>query len=256
MFHTFRLSCCRHNIRLNLIRCVNELSQKTVDCHLPVNCHRFYSDSKINETDESDAAKSRNASIKTLGKYQVFRDIDAPVILDVDEERWSAQSKANIEPEVDEFEGINLERGVHGVYDLEDLVELLRRDNANDIFVVAIPPEMKYVDYIVIVTGKSRRHMRGMAEFVRMVYKRKSFETDVIPHIEGAESADWMALDLGNIALHIFSRGMRPAYDLETLWSVGSKYDSQLNAPEDPLVSLLKKHAFSLDDFEPADTAR
>lgn len=60
----------------------------------------------------------------------------------------------------------------------------------------------------------------------------------------------------GNIALHIFSRGMRHVYDLETLWSVGAKYDAQLNAPEDHLISLLKEHAFSLDDFEPADSAR
>lgn len=87
--------------------------------------------------------------------------------------------------------------GIHGVFDLEDLVDLLQGNNAEDIFVVSIPPEVNYVDYIVIVTGKSRKHMLGIAEFVRMVYKRKRFETDMIPHIEGKDSADWMALDLG-----------------------------------------------------------
>ena len=76
---------------------------------------------------------------------------------------------------------------MHGVFDIEDLIELLQKDNAEDIFVVALPPEVKYVDHIVIVTGKSRRHMLGMAELVRMVYKRKRLKTDMIPPIEGKE---------------------------------------------------------------------
>lgn len=52
----------------------------------------------------------------------------------------------------------------------------------------------------------------------------------------------------GNIALHIFSPGARSVYDLESLWSVGSEYDPLVNAPEDSLVSLLKKHEISFSD--------
>jgi len=60
-----------------------------------------------------------------------------------------------------------------------------------------LPPDTKYVDYIVVVTGKSKRHMTAVAEFIRKLYKRKRYPHDVIPRIEGEMSSDWMALDLG-----------------------------------------------------------
>lgn len=87
--------------------------------------------------------------------------------------------------------------GIQGVYDIEDLVDLLRRDKAEDIFVATLPPQANYVDYIVIVTGRSRKHMSALADIVRRVYKKKRLPSDVIPRIEGENSTDWMALDLG-----------------------------------------------------------
>lgn len=60
-----------------------------------------------------------------------------------------------------------------------------------------MPPDTKYVDYIVVVTGKSKRHMTSVGEFIRKLYKRKRHPHDVIPRIEGEMSSDWMALDLG-----------------------------------------------------------
>lgn len=88
--------------------------------------------------------------------------------------------------------------GEEGVFDIEDLVELLRKDKAQNIFVTKVPKELGYVDYLVVVTGRSPRHMTALATFVRKAYKLKRHETDLIPKIEGAKSNDWMALDLGN----------------------------------------------------------
>ena len=39
-------------------------------------------------------------------------------------------------------------------------------------------------------------------------------------------------MDLGNIALHIFSAKFRKMYDLETLWTVGPEYDDLTNITE------------------------
>lgn len=60
-----------------------------------------------------------------------------------------------------------------------------------------MPPEINYVEYICIVSGRSKRHVLALAEFVRRVYKKKCFKNDPIPRIEGKESNEWMALDLG-----------------------------------------------------------
>lgn len=62
-----------------------------------------------------------------------------------------------------------------------------------------------------------------------------------------------LSLFTGNIALHIITKETRKSFDLETIWSVGEKYDSHLNKPTDSLVSLLNEHSFSLDNLEPAD---
>ncbi|XP_049297138.1 uncharacterized protein LOC125771007 [Anopheles funestus] len=188
-------------------------------------------------------------------KYQVFRDTDAPVILDVDEERLlheaGLQQPEKVHDLPDMYSGINLARGKSGVYEIEDLVTVLRLNNAINIFVCTVPKDIKYVDYMCIVSGRSARHMRGMAEFVRKVFKMKRKSSDVIPKIEGESSNDWMALDLGNIALHIFSTKAREQYDLESLWSVGSEYDREYNKPSEELVQLFEKHTIYLDDLKP-----
>lgn len=83
------------------------------------------------------------------------------------------------------------------MYDIEDLVEVLRRENALNIFVVTVPPGLKYVDYICIVSGRSYRHMLAIAQFVRRLYKKKRNSSDIIPKIEGENSKEWIAMDLG-----------------------------------------------------------
>lgn len=140
--------------------------------------------------------------------------------------------------------------GLTGVYDIEDLVAVLKRDNAIDIFVCTVPKHLKYVDYMVVITARSYRHMKAMAEFVKKMYKVKmNQKTDLVPKIEGKNSDEWMAMDLGNIALHIFSAKSRKQYDLEMLWSVGADYDTESNKPHDPIYDLFDQHSRPLSGF-------
>lgn len=87
--------------------------------------------------------------------------------------------------------------GVNGVFEIEDLVDVLRRENADDIFVCSVPKNLKYVDYLCVVTGRSQRHRTALVQFVRKLFKLKRHKGDVLPKIEGPKSKTWMALDLG-----------------------------------------------------------
>lgn len=49
------------------------------------------------------------------------------------------------------------------MFDVEEIVEVLEDGNGVDIQVIDIPPEARFVDHMVIVSGKSLRHMRAMA---------------------------------------------------------------------------------------------
>uniref|UniRef100_A0A1I8M8X8 Mitochondrial assembly of ribosomal large subunit protein 1 n=1 Tax=Musca domestica TaxID=7370 RepID=A0A1I8M8X8_MUSDO len=185
-------------------------------------------------------------------KFKEFREEESPEILDVVEERERYQTQDETDDLYsDAYLGLNLKRGVHGVFDVEDLVDVLRKESAEDIFVCSVPKDLKYVDHMVICSGRSYRHMLATAEFVRRVFKMKRHKGDVLPKIEGEKSRDWMAMDLGNIALHIFSPKARETYDLESLWAIGVEYDREYNKPQDPLVELFESHSTLLADIKP-----
>lgn len=87
------------------------------------------------------------------------------------------------------------------MYEIEDLVELLQRENSKDIFVATVPEDIHYVQYICVVSARSKRHILALAEFIRKVYKKKCFKSDHIPRIEGKDSDEWVALDLGKFSV-------------------------------------------------------
>ncbi|VVC90334.1 mitochondrial assembly of ribosomal large subunit protein 1 [Leptidea sinapis] len=194
----------------------------------------------------------RNPQGKTTpgfaSKYQIISEKNSPIIEHTADEIHATDKLYPIVS--DEFDGINLKRGTNGVFEIEDLVELLQRENSRDIFVASVPRELNYVQYICVVSAKSKRHLIALAEFVRKVYKKKCHKSDYIPKIEGKTSDEWMAIDLGNIALHIFSDKARKVYDLETLWSVGPEYDQKINKASD-IVDMLENYNTYLKDLKP-----
>ncbi|XP_017060012.1 mitochondrial assembly of ribosomal large subunit protein 1 [Drosophila ficusphila] len=186
--------------------------------------------------EEKEASPGQNLVAGVQNKYKVFRDEDATEIFDVEEARYQEQHQFPVDSELeqDQYYGLNLKRGVRGVFDVEDLVDLLRKENVDDIFVCYVPEDLKYVDHLVVCSGRSYRHMLTTAEFVRRMFKIKRAKGDILPRIEGDKSRDWMAMDLGNIALHIFSPQAREEYDLESLWAIGSQYDRESQKPHNP----------------------
>nr|SVE77766.1 EOG090X0AI9 [Daphnia lumholtzi] len=161
----------------------------------------------------------------------------------LDEENWQRIGDSETVEKFDEFHGISLQRGTTGIFDIEEFVEILNQQKLQDIVVVAVPSQLNYVDYMVITTGKSPKQMTGVAEFVRKLSKRRCLTTDTLPVIEGKNNKDWIALDLGNIALHIFSSKVRKIYDLETLWTCGPDFDD-LTIENDMLTSPLNCYTF------------
>lgn len=89
--------------------------------------------------------------------------------------------------------------GVSGVFEIEDLVQVLEKNNASNIFVVSIPTNIRYVDYIVIASGRSQKHLMSIAEFVHKLFKVKCNRTDSIPRILNKKPLDWIALDIGEL---------------------------------------------------------
>jgi len=194
-------------------------------------------------------------------RFHVYQDSDAEVILD-EVDQMLIQHENIIDDEEqpftiyqykkDKLAGLNLARGVDGVFDIGELVDILQKENAQDVCVIAIPPELHYTDYMVIVTALSPRHVKALTEILRKLYKRKKTNQDKFLKIEGESCMDWKVFDMGNIVLHVFMPETRSRYDLETLWSVGQQYDDLTKRPpEDVVYDALQLHLEFLQDMKP-----
>ena len=76
--------------------------------------------------------------------------------------------------------------------------------------------------FFIICEGNSSTHVASIAtevkNFVREVAGIKPFA------IDGLEAANWVAMDYGQLIVHVFQPEIREFYDIEHLWS-----DAELN---------------------------
>jgi len=72
-------------------------------------------------------------------------------------------------------------------------------------------------DALVLASGRNDRQVRAIAEEVQRVIAQDLGVSPV--HVEGWYSAQWIALDYGDVIVHVFDEDTREYYDLEHLWS-------------------------------------
>lgn len=72
------------------------------------------------------------------------------------------------------------------------------------------------MDYLVVASGNSSRHVKSLADNV--VIKAKEAGWPPIG-VEGENAADWVLVDLGDVVVHVMQPAARSFYDLERLWS-------------------------------------
>ena len=205
----------------------------------PVTCVRRLCRSPVLPAAEEDGRRLVPRSVAS--RYRDLRQRPR-IILDVHEEQQLAESgaaPAEEEPLWDPLDAWSAERGQTGVFDVPELVEVLREEGLEDICVLRLPEEHAYVGHMVVVTARSHQHMLATAQFIKKLYKRKRSPSDPVPRIEGKTSKEWIAMDLVNIAVHLFDRKARAQYDVEGLWAMGPRYDDMSQLEEkDELLDL------------------
>lgn len=72
-------------------------------------------------------------------------------------------------------------------------------------------------DALVVVSGRNDRQVRAISEEIERLI---DLALDVKPwRVEGVASAEWIALDYGDVIVHVFDEVAREYYDLEHLWN-------------------------------------
>ena len=87
---------------------------------------------------------------------------------------------------------------------------------------------VSFADAFLILSGRSDRHVRSIADAVSEAAARHGDRT---LGIEGYDQGRWVLIDLGDLIVHVFQREVRTTSDLERLWSDAPTLDLGLEGP-------------------------
>ena len=85
-----------------------------------------------------------------------------------------------------------------------------------DIVALDVMSQCVDMETIIIATGRSMQHVRGIANNVVMEAKRLNM---LVLGTEGVESSEWALVDLGEVIVHVMTEKTREFYKLEKLWT-------------------------------------
>jgi ribosome-associated protein len=97
---------------------------------------------------------------------------------------------------------------------VKEIVHWLDEAKGEEVVTIDLKGKSSIGDFMVIVTGRSDRHVGAIAEQLQRKLKEKGRV-----RIEGLEACDWVLLDTGDIIVHIFRPEVREFYNLEKMWS-------------------------------------
>lgn len=109
------------------------------------------------------------------------------------------------------------------VFDRACLCARVAAENkGRDVLVLDMRKITPITDYLVLITGSSRRQMHAIAEEIDDALRNVG---DRRLGIEGYEASRWIVQDYGDIMVHIFDAEMREYYALEELWADAKRVD-------------------------------
>lgn len=76
---------------------------------------------------------------------------------------------------------------------------------------------------MVIATGTSSRHVSALTEKLKeRLHARGVKEV----RVEGLQQSDWVALDAGDVIVHIFRSEVRDFYNIEKMWGAYQPFNT------------------------------
>jgi len=136
----------------------------------------------------------------------------------------------------------NLPQG-DGLLDL--VTTSLDDDKAEDIVAIDLAGKSAISDHMVIASGRSQRHVSAMAEHLVMKLKDQGIGK---VSVEGANQADWVLIDAGDIVVHLFRPEVRDFYGLDKMWGVDLPRVQTVrigDGPLDPVVDATPEPAYA-----------
>ncbi len=104
----------------------------------------------------------------------------------------------------------------------DKIVEAIQNKKGQNITVIDMRKlDVKPCDWFVIAEGGSNVQVTAIADEVED-YVRKELKEKPLAYV-GRDNAQWIAVDYGDVIVHIFQREAREFYDIESLWADGKQ---------------------------------
>lgn len=97
------------------------------------------------------------------------------------------------------------------------IVAALEDVKALDITVLDTTDLSPLFERVIIASAQSTRQTKALADNVEEQLKLRGEKTN---SIEGADTGEWVLVDLGDVVVHIMQPAVRAYYNLEELWSM------------------------------------
>jgi len=99
---------------------------------------------------------------------------------------------------------------------LDTVLSSLDDSKAEDLVTLDIGKKSSLADHMVIVSGRSHRHVGAIADHMLRDLKSAGFGNATV---EGQATCDWVLIDAGDVIIHIFRPEVRGFYNLEKMWT-------------------------------------
>ncbi len=97
------------------------------------------------------------------------------------------------------------------------VVAALEDIKANDIIVLDTSHFSSLFERMVIASAQSTRQTKALAD---NVVEQLRLRGEPVLGMEGAESGEWILVDLGEVVVHVMQPAVRAYYNLEELWNM------------------------------------
>lgn len=91
---------------------------------------------------------------------------------------------------------------------------------ALDVRVLDVRKNTSITDVMIIASGRSDRHLRALADSTAETARNCKMR---VLGTEGERTGEWVLVDLGDIIVHLMHPTARAYYQLEKLWSDGTR---------------------------------
>ncbi|KAJ3265074.1 hypothetical protein HDU76_012090 [Blyttiomyces sp. JEL0837] len=123
-----------------------------------------------------------------------------------------------------------------GLLGIQHIMEVIDTERGECVTVLDVSGKCDWTDTMVIVSGRSKKQLFAIVDGVRRMAKGFVATDPSLPAsltIEGAQSDDWMLLDLGKVVIHAMTPSARAQYDIEGLWNAIADSSEVVETDED-----------------------